>query len=207
MAPLQGRDNTSALESDFHSLKAELDELSAALHRPEHSSTAQAQFDTSKRFMQQAAYTSSTTQPHAAYQEGPFSSSNQRWRLTTDGMSDSYIKPRQHAPHHGTASAGVNTDHENVQEPAGDMYHQQRRHSQSDLTASPAQLYDGQDYRQTEGTEGGQGPTRSSRGHDPSPQSVLGCSSVRSLPVLNNSFIVPAQAVKPRKVDRVTRYR
>ena len=48
---------------------------------------------------------------------------------------------------------------------------------------------------------------KSSRGCSPSPGSMLRCSSLRSLPVLNNSFIVPAQAAKPRKVDRVTRHR
>ena len=45
------------------------------------------------------------------------------------------------------------------------------------------------------------------RDYEPSPRSVLGCSSQRSLPVLNSSFIVPAQAAKPKKVDRVSRYR
>lgn len=37
--------------------------------------------------------------------------------------------------------------------------------------------------------------------------SVLGSISQRNLPVLNNSFIVPAQATKPKKVDRVNRHK
>ncbi len=60
---------------------------------------------------------------------------------------------------------------------------------------------------QRESSEYRGGARGSSRGVSASPGSVLGCPSLRSLPVLNNSFIVPAQAAKPKKVDRVTRYR
>ena len=62
-------------------------------------------------------------------------------------------------------------------------------------------------HSQRQSSQQGDAPRRSSRGYSPSPGSVLGCPSLRSLPVLNNSFIVPAQAAKPKKVDRVTRYR
>ena len=60
----------------------------------------------------------------------------------------------------------------------------------------------------SQAAERGPGLGRGSKGdYSPSPRSVLGCSSLRSLPVLNNSFIVPAQPAKPKKVDRVTRFR
>jgi len=66
---------------------------------------------------------------------------------------------------------------------------------------------DSHSYSRRESSRYGDDCRKSSRGCSPSPGSVLRCSSLRSLPVLNNSFIVPAQAAKPRKVDRVTRHR
>ena len=95
-----------------------------------------------------------------------------------------------------------------------DMYRQQdaaaeSQHAQHD---SPPQQYDwkkddSHSYSRRGSSQHGDDCRKPSRGYSPSPGSVLRCSSLRSLPVLNNSFIVPAQAAKPRKVDRVTRHR
>ncbi len=66
---------------------------------------------------------------------------------------------------------------------------------------------DSHSYSRRESSQHGDVCRKSSRGCFASPGSVLRCSSLRSLPVLNNSFILPAQAAKPKKVDRVTRHR
>lgn len=224
VAPSQGHVGSSALESDFYSLKAELHELGAALHRPQHSSTSHTQLGTCMQqrgdftsmqqqgippSIQQGFPTSSINQPHAMFQVEPVSS-GQRWASATEPRSDLCNESLQHAQdpqQKGTAHAN-RASHDNVHEFAAGMYQQQGRHSQSDRTAQDAQLNSSCQYDHTERAGGGLGLKRSSRqGHFPSPGSILGCSSVRSLPVLNNSFIVPAQAVKPKKVDRVTRHR
>lgn len=225
VAPSQGHVGSSALENDFYSLEAELDELGAALHRPQHSSTAHTQFDTCMQqqqgdftsmqqqgippSMQQGFPTSSIIQPHAMFQVQPVSS-GQRWASATEAQSDLCNESLQHAQHaqqKGTAHAHRASD-DNVHEFAAGMYQQQGRHSQSDRTAQDAQLHSSCQYDHTTRAGVGLGSKRHSRGgHFPSPGSILGCSSVRSLPVLNNSFIVPAQAMKPKKVDRVTRHR
>ena len=224
VAPGQGHVSSSALESDFYSLKAELDELGAALHRPQHSSTSHTQLDTCAQqqgdftsmhqqgfphSMQQGFPTRSTNQPHAMFQKEPVSG-RQRWASATEPPSDRRNEPLQHAQHaqqNGTAHAD-SAFHDNIHEFAAGMYQQHERHSQSDKTAQHTQLHSSCQHDDTERAGGGLGSKRSGRGgHFPSPGSMLGCSSVRSLPVLNNSFIVPAQAVKPKKVDRVTRHR
>lgn len=187
VTPSQGRNSTSALESDFHSLKAELDELAAGLHKPEQRcSTAQAQLNTFPA-------------SHAVFHDGPFTSSKQRWCPTLDHMPDDCNELLQRDElHHGSAPAQQNVD---------DIYQQHDRHTPSDRTAQDAQQYNHRESSHTDDRTGGQGYKSGSRSRSPRVRSVLGCSSVRSLPVLNNSFIVPAQAVKPKKVDRVTRYR
>ena len=220
VASSQGQDNSSALEDDFYSLKAELDELAATLPRTEHCRTSQSQLGTSPhRRHPQGFPTSSNNEAHAMLQEEPFSNSNssrQWWYQATDPPSDSCNEPLQHAHHaqqaqhaqqNGTAQAG-RAPHEDVHEFVAGMYQQQERHGQPDMTAPDAQLFSGQEYNCTERVEVGQGSKRGSRGGpSPNPGSVLGCTSVQNLPVLNSSFIVPAQPVKPKKVDRVTRYR
>ena len=209
VASFQGQDDSGALQDNFHSLKAELDELAAALHRPEHRSTSQSQIDRSMQRMQpQKFHTSSNSEAHAVFQGEPFSSSNSRhwWYQAAEPPSDTCNEPLQHAQQDGTAQAGE-APHADVYELMAGMHQQQGGHSQSDLAAPDAQLRNYQEYSCTE-REGCQGPKRGSGGRQsPSTGSILGCSSVQSLPVLNNSFIVPAQPVKPKKVDRVTRYR
>lgn len=218
VAPSQGHVSSSALERDFYSLKAELDELGAALHRPQHSSTSHTQLDTSMQqqgippSMQQGFPTCSTNQPHAMFQVEPVSS-RQRWSSATEPPCDRCTEPLQHSQRaqHAYQNGTTHADsafHDNVHEFAAGMSQQHGRHSQYDRTAQDTQLHSSCQHDHTDRAGGGLGSKRSSRGgHFPSPGSMLGCSSVRSLPVLNNSFIVPAQAVKPKKVDRVTRHR
>ena len=215
MAFSQGPDNSRALEDDFYSLKAELDELAAALHRPEHCSISQSRPDTSMQRMQpQGLSNSLNTQPHAMVQGEPFSRSSRLWwNQTTEPLSDRCNEPLQHAQHAQHAQqSGIDqagrAPHEDVHDITAGMYQQQEGHSRPDLTAPYAQLRNCREHNHTDSVGVGQGPKRGNRGgQSPSPGSVLGCSSVRSLPLLNNSFIVPAQPVKPKKVDRVMRYR
>ncbi len=94
-----------------------------------------------------------------------------------------------------------------------DMYRQQNATAESQHAQYDSQQRDdwkqddSHSYSRRESSQHGGGCRKPSRGCSPSPESVLRSSSLRSLPVLNNSFIVPAQAAKPRKVDRVTRHR
>lgn len=190
IVPSQGLHSNSALESDFQKLKAELHELSAGLDMHEHyPSTAQAQL-----------HTSSTLPAHAVFQGGPFGSCQQKWSSAVEHMSGNDNEPLQHDElNNGIAPAQRNVD---------DVYEQHGRHIQSDWTAQDAsQQHNHQESSHTQRTGGEEGAKSVSRSHSTRPRSILGCLSVRSLPVLNNSFIVPAQAAKPKKVDRVTRYR
>ncbi|KAL0033597.1 hypothetical protein WJX79_006452 [Trebouxia sp. C0005] len=79
--------------------------------------------------------------------------------------------------------------------------------SELDDLAASLRHDDSHSYSRRASSQHGDICRKSSRGYSPSPGSVLRSSSLHSLPVLNNSFIVPAQAAKPQKVDRVTRHR
>ena len=220
----------SILEKDFHNLKAELEELAAGLNRCEQSEPARLQSRVSKQRMQSGAHASSNTHS-AARQDGAYhidtkhgltsaksavhsfplqndlqpSSEPEAYMSTTD--ADQYVTDRQQQQ--GTvnhAESDPRTSYAKSQnswsygfEGAEDIQTAANDHLQDDWKCD--------DDERDGFAEHGQGPRRGSRGVSPSPQSVLGCSSSRSLPVLNNSFIVPAQAAKPKKVDRVTRYR
>lgn len=163
--------------------------------------------------MQQGFPTRSASQPHAMFQREPVSS-RQRWASATELPFDRRNEPLQHAQRgqHAQQNGNAHTDSafdDNVHDFAAGMYQQQERHSQSGRTAQHTQLHSSCQHDDTARAGGGLGSKRSSSrgGHFPSPGPMFGCSSVRSSPVLNNSFIVPAQAVKPKKVDRVTRHR
>lgn len=215
----------SILEKDFHSLKAELEVLAAGLDRSEQSDPAQLQSRLGKQRMHPGSHVSSGTLS-AAHQDGAYYSS--RKHGLTSKKSATHIGPLQQPSNgskafmstlnadqygpdkprqQGTATYAESDLHNSDAKLQNSWIHDFERETEDAQTAADAHDWKYDDHEQDGFAEHGQGPRRGSRGAFRSPQSVLGCSSLRSLPVLNNSFIVPAQAAKPKKVDRVTRYR
>lgn len=190
----------SAVRDNVHSLKAELDEIATALHRSEQSYSVNAQHIRSKQQARQERHNSFSSQPHVGQHNGQFHSSRAA-PASAGKLQGSYSELLTRRQREASMS-------DPIHKPAADRQWKQDKHAhiQSNLDAEDAQLQDDwKQSRQRDGPERRLGPMGGSRG--PSPRSVLGCSSLHSLPVLNNSFIVPAQAAKPKKVDRVTRHR
>ena len=113
------------------------------------------------------------------------------------------------------AAVGDRTRHTLHQEPShahSDRRHHNRAHDnlQHELSHEPSESRPGnRTASELQQKPGHAQPDRrqGSRRHSAPEPSVLGSGSLRSLPVLNNSFIVPAQAAKPQKVDRVARHK
>ena len=199
-----------ALEHDFHTLSSELDDLAANLRHvskpaPLHGRSS---LKTQHRPQQRSEPASSMYQQPLGQLSG--TTMEERQPLLDASLYSRYLPSR--------ASHPPGVPNKNSVMPDGisgraDMYRQQDAAAESQHAQHDSQQQhdweqdDSHSHSQRESVQHGDVCRKSARGYSPSPGSVLRCSSLRSLPVLNNSFIVPAQAAKPRRVDRVTRHR
>lgn len=203
---LQGR---NALESDFHNLSCELDELAASLRQTNKPTSVPGQSRLDAQLRQQQRYETALDRHQQP-----------SWQTSDTGSGLRQLGGHPHSRHMPSMPAHLNSIPEKDGfRPFSNSSNRPDSNSQGNVAAQPDQeshdpeaqsgwqQEDSHRHGQRQSSQQGDAPRRSSRGYSPSPGSVLGCPSLRSLPVLNNSFIVPAQAAKPKKVDRVTRYR
>lgn len=195
------------LEHDFHTLSSELDDLAASLRHvskpaPIH---GQSSLTTQHRPQQRSEPASGMCQQPLGHLSGPIMEGRQP--LLDASLYSRGLPSRASHPHDVPNKSSFMPDSISG---GADMYRQ--RDATAESQHDSQQQYDwkqddSHSYSRRESSQHGDICRKSARGYSPSPGSVLRCSSLRSLPVLNHSFIVPAQAAKPQKVDRVTRQR
>ena len=198
------------LEHDFHTLSSELDDLAASLRHvskpaPLH---GQSSLTIQHRPQQASEPASGMYQQPLGQLSGPIKPGRQP--LLDASLYSRGLPSRAHYP---PGVPNKNSFFSDGISGGADMYRPQDATAESQHAQHDSQQQHNweQDDSHSDSRRGssqhGDVCRKSSRGCSPSPGSILRCSSLRSLPVLNNSFIVPAQAAKPQKVDRVTRHR
>lgn len=199
-----------ALEHDFRTLNSELDDLAASLRHvskpaPLH---GQSSLMIQHRPQQRSEPASGMCKQPLGHLSGPITEGRQP--LLDASLYSRDLPSRASHPH---AVPNKNSFMPDGRSGGADTYRQHDATAESQHAQHDSQQQydwkqdDSHSYSRRASSQHGDICRKSSRGYSPSPGSVLRSSSLHSLPVLNNSFIVPAQAAKPQKVDRVTRHR
>ena len=192
-------------EDEYTALRRTLDELNASLDEqqpppyPEH---------TSQSALRRHAHSSSNDlQLPQHIQSDPLNPDHQysdRFWYKQDAVLQDRTNPRLHhqASHTQTDRPWCKEDAV-LQDKTNPRLDQKPSHAHLDRhnsSAAQPSLHQEHSHAPSDRRQG-------SRRHSAPEPSLLGSGSLRTLPVLNNSFIVPAPAAKPKKVDRVARHK